>query len=135
MAIVDRIKASVRKLVAKLRSNATPGMIGTPPSARGIAAIPTNPAAHAVQFAQKWADRLEHYVEGRMHALEIPESQIGHADPDHGVLWRVFSPHATTGGSVIGQKIGVNIGVLSPDLLTKPYGPKAAKVWAKTRLR
>jgi hypothetical protein len=110
-------------------------MIGTPPSARGTAAIPTNPAYHAVQFAHVWADRLEVYVEGRMHSLDIPELQIGHGDSDHGIRWRVFFPHGTTGGSVIGQRIGVNSGVLNPDLLLKPYGPRAAKVWAKSRLR
>jgi hypothetical protein len=72
---------------------------------------------------------------GRMHSLDIPERQIGHGDPDRGIPWRVFFPHATTGGSVIGERIGVNSGVLNPDALIKPYGPKAARVWAKSRLR
>jgi len=135
MWIFAGIKAAARKLAAKLRPRPTPGMIGTPPSARGMAAIPTNTADHAVQFAHRWADRLEFYVEGRMHSLGIPERQIGHGDPDHGIRWRVFFPYATTGGSVIGQRIGVNSGVLNPDLLAKPYGPRAATVWAKSRLR
>jgi hypothetical protein len=135
MGIFDGIKAGARTLAAKLRLKPRPGMIGSPPSARRMAAIPTNPTDHAVQFAREWADRLELYVEGRMHALDIPERQIGHGDPDYGIPWRVFFPHGTTGGSVIGQRIGVNSGVLNPDLLINPYGPKAAEVWAKSRLR
>jgi len=135
MGIFAVIKAATRMLVAMLRPKPMPGMIGTPPSARESAAIPTNTVEHAVQFAHRWADRLEVYVEGRMHALDIPERQIGHGDSDHGVPWRVFFPHATTGGSVVGQRIGVNSGVLNPDPLMKPYGPTVAKVWAECRLR
>ncbi len=135
MRIWGAITAVARALAAKFRRKPVPAMIGEPPSARGVAAIPRNSADHAVQFALEWADRLEVYVEGRMHALDIPENQIGHGDPDRGIPWRVFFPYATTGGSVMGHRIGVNSGVLNPELLTKPYGPKAAMVWAKSRLR
>ena len=40
-----------------------------------------------------------------------------------------------TGGSVIGEKIAVNSGVLNPELLTERYGLEAGETWAKSRLR
>ena len=70
-----------------------------------------------------------------MHALEIPEHQIGHGDREHNIPWRVFFPEGVTGGSVICPRFAVNSGVLNPDLLIKPYGREAASVWARARLR
>jgi hypothetical protein len=70
-----------------------------------------------------------------MHALEIPEHQMGYGDRGHGVPWRVFFPYETTGGGVVGERIGVDSGVLNPELFARPYGPEASEVWAKSRLR
>jgi hypothetical protein len=134
MGILGVIKATVRRVAAKLRWKSSPGVIGTP-SARMTATAATNPSIHAVQFVHEWSDRLEQYVEGRMHTLQIPEHPIGHGDPDDNIPWRVFFPHGTTGRSVIGEGIGVDSGVLNSDLLIKPYGLKVAKVWAESRLR
>jgi hypothetical protein len=109
-----------------------PAMTGIPPSARQI---PADPLIHARQFALEYADKLEHYVEGRMHALDVPEHQIGLPDASRGLPWAVFHPNGTTGGSVIGEKIAVNSGVLNPELLTERYGPEVGKTWAESRLR
>jgi len=57
-----------------------PGMIGEPPSARGLPPIPTDPAEHAVRFAREWQDVAETYVQTRMRQLGIPESRIGGSD-------------------------------------------------------
>jgi len=104
-------------------------MIGTPPSARKIPAVPADPAEHAVRFAHTWADRLEHHVEGRMHALDIPEHQIGASDLEHGVPWRVFFPHEHTGdGNVPGGRITVDSGVPNPELNAEKYGPQYASL-------
>ena len=109
-----------------------PAMIGTPPSARQV---PADPALHARRFANEYADRLENYVEGRMHALDVAGEQIGLPDLSRGLPWAVFHPNGVTGGSVIGEKIAVNSGVLNPELLDERYGPVVGKTWAKSRLR
>ncbi len=58
------------------------------------------------------------------------------SDHKHGVAWRTFFPHEGNGGSVgTGGWINVDSGVLNPELLTKDYGEKAGRVWAKSRLR
>ena len=36
-----------------------PGMIGPPPSARGVPAVPADPAEHALHFARDWSDVAE----------------------------------------------------------------------------
>ncbi len=96
---------------------------------------PSDPADHAKDFARRWVDRLENHVEGRMHALEIPEEQIGASDNTRGVPWRVFFPDETDGGGVSpGGRINVDSGVLNPDLM-KDVSPEAHEAHRKARLR
>src|SRR4051794_30110609 len=102
-----------------------PAMIGIPPSERQV---PADPVTHARQFANDYADRLEHYVEGRMHALGIPGDQMGLPDPSRGRPWAVFHPNGTTGGSIIGGSIAVNSGALNPGLLDDRYAPEVGKM-------
>jgi hypothetical protein len=40
-----------------------------------------------------------------------------------------------TGGSVIGEKVAVNSGVLNSDLLIERYEPEVAEIWARRRHR
>ena len=64
-----------------------------------------------------------------MHALDIPEEQIGSSDQLRRVAWRVFFPHERDGGGVSpGGRINVDSGVLNPSLHPVPE-------WAKARLR
>ena len=71
-----------------------------------------------------------------MHALDIPEEQIGSSDHLHGVVWRCFFPFERTGGgNVSGGRISVDSGVLNPELNAAEIGPKAQAVWEKSRLR
>jgi hypothetical protein len=133
---ISKIKETAKRLVTRFRLKPTPAMIGTPPSARCPSTIPSDPAEHAMQFAHRWADRLEHYVEGRMHSLDIPENLMGASDPDNHVPWRVFFPHERIGGSVVlGGRIYVDSGVLNPKLLAQHPEPAAAEVWANATLR
>jgi hypothetical protein len=98
--------------------------------------IPAVPADHAEDFAHRWVDRLENVTEGRMHALDIPEKQLGASDHLRGVVWRVFFPHERDGGgNGPGGRINVDSGVLNPDLLTSDYGQEAGVLWAQSRLR
>jgi len=133
--LFERVMDYAKSWAATLRPAKPPVMIGTPPSARKRLVIPADPAEHASQFAIEYADFLERYVEGRMHALDIPDDRIGFSDRLHGVPWRVFFPHETTGGGFMGVRIGVDSGVFNPELLAKPYGPEASDLWAKSRLR
>ena len=68
-------------------------------------------------------------------SLDVPEHQIGLPDASRGLSWALFHPNGTTGGSVIGDGIAVNSGVLNPELLTERYGPGVGTTWAKSRLR
>jgi hypothetical protein len=97
---------------------------------------PSSPADHAEEFGHTWVDRLENHVEGRMHALNIPEEQIGSSDHERGVEWRTFFPDERDGGGVAtGGRISVDSGVLNPEQLTEDYGEETGKLWAKSRLR
>jgi hypothetical protein len=125
--LFDRLKSALRGLFRK-----PPAMIGTPPSARQI---PADPEEHARRFANEYADFLERFVEGRMHALDISEEQIGFADRSRGLPWAVFHPNSTTGGVVIGRRIAVDSGVFNPELLYIPYRPRGGAIWEKSRLR
>ncbi len=110
-----------------------PAMIGAPPSQR-----PTwhDPAAHARDFAERYFVPLDQYTTIRMEELGVPRDRIGSSDHDHGIEWCSFNPHEDTGGGVGARgQVNVDSGVLIPDLLTKPYGEQAARLWAKSRLR
>jgi hypothetical protein len=55
----------------------TPGMIGLPPSARGLSGRPQDIADQASAMAQEWEDVGDRHVRRRMEELGIPEGQIG----------------------------------------------------------
>ena len=97
---------------------------------------PTDPADHAEEFAHRWVDRLENAVEGRMHALEVPEPQIGSSDHQRGVAWRTFFPHERdAGGNSPGGRLSVDSGVLNPEWNASRIGEEASAHWKRSRLR
>ena len=70
-----------------------------------------------------------------MHALDVPEHQIGASDHKNLVAWPTFFPDEGTGGSNgPGGRINVDAGVLNLDLLARDYNEKAAMIWARERL-
>jgi hypothetical protein len=98
--------------------------------------VPADPAEHAVQFALTWQDRLDRYAAVRMEELGVPAERIGSSDHRHGIAWCAFNPYEDSGGGVsTGGRINVDSGVLNPDLMTEPYGKRAARTWQKSRLR
>ncbi len=109
-----------------------PAMIGTPPSQRPMW---QDSAAHARDFAERYAEPLEYAVTQRMTELRIPQDRIGYTDPDLGGRWCVFNPHQGKGGEVMGDGIGIDSGVLNPDLLETDYTRKAARLFERSRLR
>jgi hypothetical protein len=98
--------------------------------------VPADPAEHAAQFAQTWREKLDQYAAVRMEELGIPAERIGSSDYRHGIAWCAFNPYENSGGGVsTGGRINVDSGVLNPDLMTEPYGKRAARTWRKSRLR
>jgi hypothetical protein len=89
------------------------------------------PADHAMEFALKWADKLEEYCTIRMQELGIPDEMNGQPDYEGDGRWHAFDPNARTGGGNI-TGVVINSGVLNLDLLK---GRKGARVWPKERLR
>jgi len=121
----------VRRILSFFRRH-KPGMVGTPPSAR-----PQwhNPAAHALDFAERYAEPMDYHATRRMTELGVPTDQVGRPDPDHGGLWRAFFPHQTNGGGVVGDRVNADAGLFDADLMTRKYGPIIGKRWERDRLR
>jgi len=74
-----------------------------------------DPAAHARDFAERYAEPMDYLAAQRMMELGIPHSQIGRPDPDHGGRWRAFFPHEGDGGGVVGEKINVDAGLFDTE--------------------
>jgi len=66
-----------------------------------------DPAAHARDFAERYAGPMDYLAAQRMMELGIPDPQMGRPDPDHGGRWRAFFPHEGNGGGVVGDQINV----------------------------
>jgi hypothetical protein len=110
-----------------------PAMIGTPPSQRPMW---PDPAAHARDFAHRYAHDIDLAVAERMSELGLREDQIGMPDKDHGIQWAAFHPHATIGGSYAPDgRLIVDSGVFNLDLLRKDYDQEAATLFERSRLR
>ena len=106
-------------------------MIGTLPSARPMW---HEPAAHARDFADRYAEPMDYYVSQRMTELGIQE--IGMPDRDAGIQWAAFHPHGTVGGNYAPDgRLIVNSGVFNLDLLNKNYSEEASKLFERSRLR
>jgi hypothetical protein len=131
--VADRLRAAFQRLTARFRK---PAMIGIPPSARGLSAIPADAAEHARRVAREWEDVAEAYTQMRMRELGIPERQIGAPDYERGGERHAFLPGETRGGTNdFAGRIFVDSGVLNPELNASDIGPEASKLWAKSRLR
>jgi hypothetical protein len=92
---------------------------------------PADPAAHAVDFARRYAKPLDQYCTIRMDELGIPQHLQGADDLRKNMRWCAFDPEGREGGNITGG-ITVNSGVLNPELLR---GEKGGRIWPKARLR
>jgi hypothetical protein len=109
----------------------SPGMIGLPPSARGLTGRPVDIAEHASQVAQEWEDVGEKYVERRNRELGISDRMNGQPDYAGDGRWHHFDPYEREGGTNT-TGVVVNSGVLNPELLK---GEKGGRIWQKMRLK
>jgi hypothetical protein len=130
MAGDNPFKRIVKALADRWRRK--PAMIGTAPSARPLW---HDPAAHARDFAHRYAEPMDCLVAQRMAELGIPDDQNGRPDPDSGGRWRAFFPHQGNGGGVVGDKINADAGLFGTDLIARKYGPDIGKRWECDRLR
>jgi hypothetical protein len=91
-----------------------------------------DPAQHARDFAERYAEPMNYHVENRMMELGIPTDRIGARK--YGYPHRAFWPEETTGGgNVPGRRLTVDSGVFNAAILANR--PEAGNVWAKSRLR
>ena len=103
-------------------------MIGTPPSKRSLW---HDPAEHARDFAERYAEPMNYHVENRMMELGIPTDRIG-------AEIRLPAPRLLAGGDDrrrqrTGRRLTVDSGVFNAELMANR--PEAGEVWAKSRLR
>jgi hypothetical protein len=127
--LLSQIKAALQKHTAPFRP---PAVIGTRPSAR-----PNwhNPAAHASDFSERYAQDLDLIVAQRIAELGIPDHQNGRPDADAGGRWRAFFPHQGDGGGVVGDQINADAGLFDTGLMGRRYGAAIGGKWANDRLR
>jgi hypothetical protein len=105
-----------------------PAMIGTPPSQRRMW---DDPAEHARNFAERYADPLDQCVAVRMEELGVSKEQIGMPDDDRGIPWAAFHPLGKEGGyNAPDGRLVVESGLFNFDLLRKDYGEEAADLFA-----
>jgi|SRR5271157_6345529 len=126
---MGQVKAAAGALRRKLR----PAVIGAPPSARPMW---HDPAMHAKDFAERYAEPLDYAASQGMMELGIDPNRIGMPDNARGARHSAFHPEGTDGGSIMpdGRMI-VDSGALNDDLLKKDYGRKAGKLFENSRLR
>ena len=97
--LLKRIRAYFRK----------PAMTGSAPSERPMW---HDPAQHARDFAERYAEPMNYHVENRMMELGIPTDRIGARKYGH--PHRAFWPEETTGGgNVPGRRLTVDSGVFN----------------------
>jgi hypothetical protein len=134
--IISRIAAVAQGLAAKFRpgrgGEPMPAMIGTPPSRRPMW---HDSAAHARDFAERYADPLNYHIENRMMELGIDPLKIGVGDAEYGIRHAAFLPHeADGGGNTPDGRLNLDSGLLNPELFQR-LGPAASDAYAKARLR
>ena len=106
-----------------------PSMIGTPPSER---LMWHDPAAHARDFAERYAEPMNYHAENRMMELGIPTDRIGAAKIRLPAP-RFWPEETTGGGNVPGRRLNVDSGVFNLELMANR--PEVRELWAKSRLR
>ncbi len=92
---------------------------------------PTDPAAHAEDFAHRYEFPLDAYCAVRMEELGIPDRLHGSPDLEGDGRWKAFIARDRQGGGLL-KGITVNSGCLNFELLK---GKGGSRLFAKARLR
>ena len=105
-------------------------MIGTPPSRRPMW---HDPAEHARDFSERYAEPINIEVESRMVELGIDPLKIGWRDlgEDH----KAFYPDIAEAGNVSPDgRIVVGAGLFNPELIADIYGEEAGRLFGDSRI-
>jgi hypothetical protein len=106
-----------------------PGMTGPSPSERGLPAVPTDPAEHALQFSRIWQDRIEPEAGRIMAEVGLPPERIGSRDIERGERRNFFPDEGSGGGFAPDGGVNLESGIFNPALMDH-YGPEAARAHA-----
>jgi hypothetical protein len=133
--LFSRLAGALKGITGKLRRVKPPAMIGLPPSARGLKAIPDDIEEHAKDFAARYWQPLEAIARKRMREVGVPEDRIGMLDTDNDFRLAAFHPHRTVGGEVHLEtgRINLDAGIFIPDLLAEGMPPEVTSLHAKSR--
>jgi hypothetical protein len=133
--LLNHFVATVKGLVARLSPKPQPAMIGIPPSARRILAIPADPAEHAKDFADRYYEPLEAIVRKRMREVGVPEDRIGMLDVDNGFRLAAFHTKRLEGGGVHPPtgRINLDAGLFKPGLLVETMPLEVSLLYDKSR--
>ena len=94
-----------------------------------------NPAEHAKDFSQRYADPLDYHAAQTMLDLGVARDKIGASDPDYEFRHAAFHPSETTAGSFTPDgRITLDSGVMNLSGMDEPYGAEAGKIWAGSGL-
>lgn len=95
---------------------------------------PPDPAAHAEDFAHRYAEDLEIAAGQAMLDLGLTNHQMGARDPDRGSEHHCFFPGDREGGTVspAGQ-VTLDSGLMNPDLMAG-YDEETQRMWRRTRI-
>ena len=133
--LFTRLANAVKALTGRLRLKADPpGMIGLPPSARGLTGRPADPALHAEAVAYEWADVADAYSRTRMRDLGIRDDKIGVRRREMNYQRTAFLPGERDGGGMTPDGINVDSGVLNPELNAGAIGRAASEFWKKSAI-
>jgi hypothetical protein len=127
--LLGRLAGAIKGISGKLRREKPPAMIGLPPSARGLKAIPDDIEEHAKDFAARYWEPLEAIARKRMREVGEPEDQIGMLDTDNDFRLAAFHPHRAVGGEVHHQtgRINLDAGIFITDLFAEAMPPAVSK--------
>jgi hypothetical protein len=110
-------------------------MIGLPPSARGLRAIPDDPGEHAKDFATRYWEPLEAIARKRMREVGVPEDRIGMLDVDNDYRLAAFHTRRLEGGGVHPPtgRINLDAGIFKPGLLAGKAPPEVSSLHDRSR--
>jgi hypothetical protein len=133
--LFTRIGEAAKRIAGKLRREKPLGMIGTPPSARGLKAIPEDLGEHAKDFAVRYWELLEAITRKRMREVGVPEDRIGKLDVDNDFRLAAFHTQRLDGGGVPPPtgRINLDAGLFKPGLLAETMPPEVSSLHDRSR--
>jgi hypothetical protein len=135
--LLTRLGEAARGILRREKPPAepVPAMIGLPPSARGLKAIPDDIEEHAKQFSNRYYEPLEAIARKRMREVGVPEDRIGMIDVDNDYRLAAFHPDRVEGGGVhpSSGRINLDAGIFKPGLLDETMPPEVSSLHEQSR--